>query len=320
VIDPLAGRRERRERLARLREALNPILQSILARWFRLRAEVFRAAESLQRVTDQVEHLAGVGRILNEVSLGDFVEQMRVSLSPTRSDPLPAEIALGEIWHLYAVAAARPDELASRLLELRADPEVTTEMRRRALKVADDLLAEYRRRMNHDCLPRVREILAGVGMSACDARAGLASDGASECHPFVRDLIQSAELGTGFVGADVIQSEEKCTATYPVTAEESDVPIIAKNTEAANPITSPDGEILMEALERLGDAGATAIASIAMDAEKGVDQKLREIYAIDPSRLGWKSAQWAKLLGCTRQAVERCDWWKYDRPRLIGRD
>lgn len=71
----------------------------------------------------------------------------------------------------------------------------------------------------------------------------------------------------------------------------------------------------------IGDDSLGKKLVIAQDKSKTVEQRQREICALDSRVIAWSGSQWAELLGnCTRQAAEKTDWWKIDRKRLRGGD
>lgn len=84
-------------------------------------------------------------------------------------------------------------------------------------------------------------------------------------------------------------------------------------------VTDNEGDVLARVLE-VADPSAARIIAIAGDGELSVDDKLRAIAEIDLRFLAYTPAKWAKLLGATRQAVEKTRWWTIDRPALIEKN
>src|SRR5262249_38208181 len=63
---------------------------------------------------------------------------------------------------------------------------------------------------------------------------------------------------------------------------------------------------------------AAALISIASDATKTTDEKMRLIYAMNGQVLGWNSSRWASVLRVSDAAVRKTHWWKSERPQLRG--
>jgi len=77
-----------------------------------------------------------------------------------------------------------------------------------------------------------------------------------------------------------------------------------------------NGDDLMWVAAAAGGERGAQIVAIAQDKKLSVQKKLEAIYALDNTKLGWKSQQWAELFGVSRQAVEQTDWWQMTKPEL----
>ena len=98
----------------------------------------------------------------------------------------------------------------------------------------------------------------------------------------------------------------------------------------ATPISHPTEPAAQEAIAAedqvatlaalLGGDTAARVYAVARDESKTVDQKQREIYALDNRALAWDGQRWATLLKASASAARNTRWWKEDRKRLSGGD
>jgi hypothetical protein len=109
----------------------------------------------------------------------------------------------------------------------------------------------------------------------------------------------------------IATAEQPATVGQALTLAPSDSPTEATET----PGDSTDWKAVIAAVV---DENAVAIISMAGDASKTTDQKMRAIHAIDNRVVGWDSPKWASVLHVSDAAVRKTDWWKNDRPRLRG--
>jgi hypothetical protein len=80
------------------------------------------------------------------------------------------------------------------------------------------------------------------------------------------------------------------------------------------------GETVARVAELLAGDGAAALLAVAHDTKKTVDQRQREMAALDSRLVGWTGEKWCNALHCTASAARKTEWWTIDRPRLIGPD
>lgn len=88
---------------------------------------------------------------------------------------------------------------------------------------------------------------------------------------------------------------------------------------ALNP-PAVDGEAVMHVVGLVSGEAGRRIITIANDENLTVEEKMARISVIDNAHLGWSGEQWSELLGVSAAACRKTDWWKVERPRLMGRD
>jgi hypothetical protein len=90
------------------------------------------------------------------------------------------------------------------------------------------------------------------------------------------------------------------------------------DTAKATPLESAiSGDELLRKIAALV-GGDTAMKIVAIAHSKiTIDQRQREIYALDRTAAGWTSTRWAELLGEGDRACRSTTWWTTDRPGLL---
>jgi hypothetical protein len=104
----------------------------------------------------------------------------------------------------------------------------------------------------------------------------------------------------------------------------SDASPLAKNPSNSTPssflsATNAEADLSQLALA-CGGEEAVRILAIARDHDKSADQRQREISTIDNRFFGYKSADWATLLGITDSMARSTNWWKEDRAQFVHKD
>jgi hypothetical protein len=74
--------------------------------------------------------------------------------------------------------------------------------------------------------------------------------------------------------------------------------------------------VSLSAVEALLGEESQRVLAIARG-DQSADDKMRAICAIDRQYLGWKSPQWADLLGISEPAIRKTMFWREDRQRAI---
>jgi hypothetical protein len=72
----------------------------------------------------------------------------------------------------------------------------------------------------------------------------------------------------------------------------------------------------VEALLRTEDKQVLTIAQ----SDQSADQRMGTICGIDRRYLGWRSPEWAELLGVSEAAIRKTAFWKHDRKPAIAAD
>ena len=74
----------------------------------------------------------------------------------------------------------------------------------------------------------------------------------------------------------------------------------------------------MDLMETVAGFSWVKVLTIARDATRTVDERMRLICRLDGRFLDMVSPRWAQLLGCSDAAVRRCQFWTADRHRRLA--
>jgi hypothetical protein len=113
--------------------------------------------------------------------------------------------------------------------------------------------------------------------------------------------------------------EDALPSTYScVTGEPTDLflELTSKGRAALLVRTKRSGSLTEEAVAALLGDESRQVLKVAQS-DPSADNKMRAICAINRRFLGYKSHEWADLLGVTDAAIRKTSFWKVDRPQAI---
>lgn len=98
------------------------------------------------------------------------------------------------------------------------------------------------------------------------------------------------------------------------TVEVAALPAPAVHSTAAE----SDSDRIGKLLERMGKVAGdhtTEIIQIASNPKLTCEEKVDAIYKIDGRTIGWSAPHWGKVVGFSRQMVEKTNFWKVERKK-----